>query len=38
MGNPLDTEEGLTLLDLNNLLSYRGGKLPPPPRRYNPIL
>jgi hypothetical protein len=29
MGNPLDTKEGLTLLDLNDFLAYRAGKLPP---------
>jgi hypothetical protein len=29
MGNPLDTKEGLTLLDLNDLLAYWTGKLPP---------
>jgi len=28
MGNPLDTKEGLTLLDLDDLLAYRTGKLP----------
>src|SRR5512139_1518034 len=28
MGNPLDTKERLTLLDLNDLLAYRAGKLP----------
>jgi hypothetical protein len=38
MGNPLDTKEGLTLLDLDNLLAYRGGKLSSTPRGYNPIL
>ena len=31
MGNPLDTKEGLTLLDLNDLLAYWTGKLPPAP-------
>jgi hypothetical protein len=38
MGNPLDTKEGLTLLDLDDLLAYRTGKLPSTPRGYNPIL
>jgi hypothetical protein len=38
MGYPLDPEEGLTLLDLNDLLAYRTGKLPPSLRGYNPIL
>jgi hypothetical protein len=38
MGNPLDTKEGLTLLDLDDLLAYRTGKLPPSPSGYNPIL
>jgi hypothetical protein len=38
MGYPLDTKEGLTLLDLDDLLAYRTGKLPPSLRGYNPIL
>jgi hypothetical protein len=37
MGNPLDTKEGLPLLDLNDLLAYRTGKLPSTSRRYNPV-
>jgi hypothetical protein len=37
MGNPLDTKEGLSFLDLDNLLPYWTGKLPPTPRRDNPI-
>jgi hypothetical protein len=37
MGNPLDTKEGLSLLDLNDLLAYRAGKLPSTPRRDNSI-
>jgi len=28
MGNPLDTKEGLTFFDLDDLLAYRTGKLP----------
>jgi hypothetical protein len=35
MGNPLDTKEGLTLLDLDDLLAYRTGKLPSTPRGHN---
>jgi hypothetical protein len=35
MGNPLDTKERLTLLDLDDLLAYRAGKLPPTPRGHN---
>jgi hypothetical protein len=35
MGNPLDTKEGLTLLDLDDLLAYWTGKLPSTPRGYN---
>src|SRR5512136_427751 len=31
MGNPLDTKKGLTLLDLDDLLAYRAGKLPSTP-------
>jgi hypothetical protein len=38
MGYPLDTKERLTLLDLDNLLPYRTGKLPPSLSGYNPIL
>jgi hypothetical protein len=37
MGNPLDTKEGLTLLDLDNLLAYRTGKLSSFSRGYNAI-
>jgi hypothetical protein len=37
MGNPFDTKEGLSLLDLDNLLAYRAGKLPSSPHGYNPI-
>jgi len=35
MGNPLDTKERLTLLDLDDLLAYRTGKLPSTPRAHN---
>jgi hypothetical protein len=38
MGNPLDTKEGLPLLDLDDLLAYRTGKLPFTPLWNNPIL
>jgi hypothetical protein len=37
MGNPLDTKEGLMLLDLDDLLTYGSGKLPSTPCRDNPI-
>jgi hypothetical protein len=37
MGYPLDTKEGLTLLDLDDLLAYRAGKLPPTPLGQNPV-
>jgi hypothetical protein len=37
MGNPLDTKEGLSLLDLHDLLAYGSGKFSPTPRRDNPI-
>jgi hypothetical protein len=37
MGNPFDTKEGLSLLDLDDLLAYGSGKLPSIPRRGNPI-
>src|SRR3972149_2751656 len=37
MGYPLDSKKWLTLLNLDNLLAYRTGKLPPTPRRYDPI-
>src|SRR5512139_2294246 len=37
MGNPLDTKERLTLLDLDDLLAYRAGKLPSASRRDNPV-
>jgi hypothetical protein len=37
MGNPLDTKERLSLLDLDDLLAYGSGKFPPTPRRNNPI-
>jgi hypothetical protein len=36
MGNPLDTKEGLSLLDLDDLLANGSGKFPPTPRRDNP--
>jgi hypothetical protein len=36
MGNPFDTKEGLSLLDLDDLLAYGSGKLPSTPRRDNP--
>jgi len=35
MENPLDTKEGLTLLDLDDLLAYWTGKHPFTPRGYN---
>jgi hypothetical protein len=35
MGNPLDSKERLSLLDLDDLLTYGFGKLPPTPRRDN---
>jgi hypothetical protein len=35
MGNPLDTKEGLMLLDLDDLLTYGSGKFPPTPHRDN---
>jgi hypothetical protein len=38
MGYPLDTKERLTLLDLDDLLAYRTGKLPSTPPWNNPIL
>jgi len=37
MGNPLDTKDRLTLLDLDDLLAYRAGKLPSASRRDNPV-
>jgi hypothetical protein len=37
MRNPLDTKEGFTLLDLDDLLAYWTGKLPSTPLRNNPI-
>jgi hypothetical protein len=37
MGNPLDTKEGFSLFDLDDLLAYRTGKLPSFPRGYNTI-
>jgi hypothetical protein len=37
MGYPLDTKEGFTLLDLDDLLAYWSGKLPSTPLRNNPI-
>src|SRR5512135_383845 len=37
MGNPLDTKKRLTLLDLDDLLAYRTGKLPSIPCGYNPV-
>jgi hypothetical protein len=37
MRNPLDTKEGFTLLDLDDLLAYRTGKLPSTPLRNHPI-
>jgi hypothetical protein len=37
MGNPLDTKEGLSLLDLDDLLAYGSGKFPSTPRRDNSI-
>jgi hypothetical protein len=37
MGNPLDTKERFTFLDLDDLLAYGSGKLPSTPRRDNPF-
>jgi hypothetical protein len=37
MGNPLDTEERLSFLDLNDLLADGSGKPPPTPRRHDSI-
>jgi hypothetical protein len=37
MGNPLDSKEGLSLLDLDDLLTYGSGKLLSTPRRDNSI-
>ena len=37
MRNPLDTKEGLSLLDLDDLLTYWSGELPLTPRRDNPF-
>jgi hypothetical protein len=37
MGNPLDSKERLTLLDLDDLLAYRTGKLPPTSSRHMPV-
>jgi hypothetical protein len=36
MGNPFDTKKRLSLLDLDDLLTYWSGKLPSTPRRDNP--
>jgi hypothetical protein len=38
MGYPLDSKEGLSLLDLDDLLTYGSGKLPSTLLRNNPIL
>jgi hypothetical protein len=35
MGNPFDSKEGLSLLDLDDLLTYGFGKFPSTPRRDN---
>jgi hypothetical protein len=37
MGYPFDTKQRLLLLDLDDLLAYRTGELPPTPREYHPI-
>jgi hypothetical protein len=37
MGNPLDTKERLSLLDLDDLLTDGSGKFPPIPRQDNSI-
>jgi hypothetical protein len=37
MRNPLDTKEGLTLPDLDDLLAYRTGKLPSASLGDNPV-
>jgi hypothetical protein len=37
MGYPFNTKVRLLLLDLDDLLAYRTGELPPTPRRDNPI-
>jgi hypothetical protein len=37
MGNPLDTKERLTLLDLDDLIAYRAGKFPSASRWDNPV-
>jgi hypothetical protein len=37
MGNPLDTKERLTLLDLDDLLAHRTGKLPSASPGHKPV-